>query len=485
MSDFLSRLVQHTRGETATVRPVFHAATAPDPGAMAWDEQVTAREAPPLARSPRARHVPLLAAMAPAAVVPPAPAESSLRPTEAVAAMPLPSDEPERWRTPESPNESALPEVFAALRNEPGRTPHGAHFAVSQAIAAMPLAEVNSRRPSSPPPPSAAARVDAVEQAVPPVPACLATSSLPPARRPEPRRPADCAPDVQDIAAAPSNPQPSSSAPLAQPAAKENGIASAVAQASARRASVPPFTRARLAKPQRTADPAPDTQAIAAAPSSPESSLCPLLAQPAARENGIDPAVPQAPARPVSAPSFTRARLAKPQRTADPAPDTQAIAAAPSNPESSSSAPLAQPAARDNGIDPAIAQASARRASAPTSLPPARPPELWRSAEPLPSAQPIALAIMADKALPSVNALAPARQTSNSETLALAAPRRPAREPEARLQEHSTTVEVSIGRIEVRLPTRPRSAADRAPPPRRATVGLAEYLSNREAGKTR
>ncbi|RYZ03502.1 MAG: hypothetical protein EOO73_27590 [Myxococcales bacterium] len=53
MSDFLSRLVQRTRGEAATLRPVSHAVTAPDPGRAAWDEQSTAREAPPLARPPQ------------------------------------------------------------------------------------------------------------------------------------------------------------------------------------------------------------------------------------------------------------------------------------------------------------------------------------------------------------------------------------------------------------------------------------------------
>lgn len=52
MSDFLSRLVQRTRGEAATLRPVSHAVTAPDPGRAAWDEQSAAGEAPPLARPP-------------------------------------------------------------------------------------------------------------------------------------------------------------------------------------------------------------------------------------------------------------------------------------------------------------------------------------------------------------------------------------------------------------------------------------------------
>ena len=39
MSGYLSRLVQHTRGESAIVRPVMPAVTAPDPGAAAWDAQ--------------------------------------------------------------------------------------------------------------------------------------------------------------------------------------------------------------------------------------------------------------------------------------------------------------------------------------------------------------------------------------------------------------------------------------------------------------
>lgn len=59
MSDFLSRLVQRTRGEAATVRPVSVAVTAPDIGAAAWDERVIEHEAP-LALSSRAPSPPLL-----------------------------------------------------------------------------------------------------------------------------------------------------------------------------------------------------------------------------------------------------------------------------------------------------------------------------------------------------------------------------------------------------------------------------------------
>lgn len=422
MSDFLSRLVQHSRGEAATVRPVSHAVTAPDPGGMAWDERVTEREAPPLARSPRALYVPwLVHAKATAPMAPPAPPESSLQPAEAIAAAPLPSDEPERWRTPESPSDDpASPEMFAALRNEPDRTPQGAHF-----TAAMPPTEASSRRSSSTALASAAARaVGTAEPAIPSVSASLASSSLPPAWRTEPQSSADPARDIQAIAATPSNRLPPASPPLAPPAARANGVG--------------------------------------------------------------EPAIPQARARLASTPTFAPPRPSKPQRSADRAPDMQAIAAMPSSPRPPSNAPLAPRAPRESGIDPARDHASARPASAPGFLPPIRPPELWRSADSAPSAQAIALATVADKAPPSVSALAPAGRMPNSEALAPAAAlRRPAREPEARLQEHSTTVEVSIGRIEVRLPPRPRSAADRAPPPRRAAVGLAEYLSNREAGKTR
>jgi hypothetical protein len=52
------------------------------------------------------------------------------------------------------------------------------------------------------------------------------------------------------------------------------------------------------------------------------------------------------------------------------------------------------------------------------------------------------------------------------------------------VHETSTTVEVSIGRIEVRLPPRTRSAAEPAPAaPRRPAVGLDEYLRARDGGK--
>src|SRR5262245_1534103 len=49
MSHFLSRLVQRTRGDLATLRPVMHAVTGPDPDGVAWDERMIERDAPPLA----------------------------------------------------------------------------------------------------------------------------------------------------------------------------------------------------------------------------------------------------------------------------------------------------------------------------------------------------------------------------------------------------------------------------------------------------
>jgi hypothetical protein len=58
MSHFLARLVQRTRGETSTVRPVLPAVTAPDPTAAAWDEQLVVREAAPLVAPQIARSDP-------------------------------------------------------------------------------------------------------------------------------------------------------------------------------------------------------------------------------------------------------------------------------------------------------------------------------------------------------------------------------------------------------------------------------------------
>lgn len=57
--------------------------------------------------------------------------------------------------------------------------------------------------------------------------------------------------------------------------------------------------------------------------------------------------------------------------------------------------------------------------------------------------------------------------------------------PPGLVRETATTVEVSIGRIEVRLPPRPPASAGTPPAsPRRPVIGLAEYLRARDTGKT-
>lgn len=56
MSHFLTRIVQRTFGEVATVRPVAPPVTAPDAAAPAWDERVTAREAPLLVSAHHSLH---------------------------------------------------------------------------------------------------------------------------------------------------------------------------------------------------------------------------------------------------------------------------------------------------------------------------------------------------------------------------------------------------------------------------------------------
>lgn len=65
MSHFLSRLVQHTLGEAATVRPAVPVVTAPDTTMAVWDERVIARDAPPLAAAAPSARTPLAAHAAP------------------------------------------------------------------------------------------------------------------------------------------------------------------------------------------------------------------------------------------------------------------------------------------------------------------------------------------------------------------------------------------------------------------------------------
>lgn len=388
MSDFLSRLVQRTRGEAATVRPVGPAVTAPDLGAAAWDEQVIVREAP-LAVSLRAPiALPAPPVIQRATAGPPVLARAAAESVPAAMGI---------------PGEVARADESAVERNEPVS-------AAPQGPASPPPV------PATPGPPLAAAaivRTSSSHQERGQQPQLAEAGTEGPAGRiaitapaPEPGDPFSLV-DVRELHV-PATPPPAGSLQLlAAPAAR-----SPAALAPARAADA------------RTIDVAVD------APTPSPAHTAVTLARPA-------------PSPPVTA--LRDALSAAPARTAT----AHAEAARLHQAAADATAARARPAAADAGAAPA---------------------------------HPAVTDGVSVRLLPPLARAEPRRNVAP-----LSPGRTPLRDDVAPVHEYSTTVEVSIGRIEVRLPPQPRpaAAAEPLPAPRHAAVSLADYLRGRDAGKTR
>jgi hypothetical protein len=361
MSDFLSRLVQRTRGEVATVRPVGHAVTAPDPGAGAWDEQVIVRE-PPLVRSSRAAAAP----------------------------------------TPVIQRVAVAPPILA--RKATIAAPQASSAAEAAARAADRTGGVEDRHWTSAASPATAA----------------------------PHRLGERAVEEDEAVAAP--PSPSSRDDHGERSRRDEDAHGEIAAPAAR----------SVAPADRLASPAPRARMV-----EPEEHLLSVSALVAAREDR-DPDEPLS-ATVARAPAAGRAPA---PRGAAPSPSSRATAeiAAPIPPASRAEASAA--AVAMDGSEPAPSARSAGAlalARAALAQPTLARAGAWRADAPTPTRR----AVIADDA--------------------------------SAVHEHNTTVEVSIGRIEVRLPQppRPRQAGEPATAPRRAAVSLAEYLRDRDAGKPR
>lgn len=391
MSHFLSRLVQRTRGEVATVRPASHAVTAPDPGATAWDEQVMVRETPPLAQSAHtARLDP-----------PPSPAGVSSR--EATVR----GDAVDAWVAP--PNPAAEPELVAPDR----RPTENAERAVirESSTNAFDGERTTSARPG------AALLVD----------------------------PAGEAPPFREVMVASSRSPASDGEPLVPPA----------------------ITAPQLpAPPERPAPPAPIAGFVHGAPVL-RRAVSTTGPRGVAVEASVPPAAPTRPAGPAGdvVPQTAHAQVvARERMSALPHPAGDAIDVARSSPAQGPIATVAPLRERSGETQ--------RAGAGSTVIAPALPAP--------PGGRTVAQA--GQLAAP----LLPARKGGAAAEVSVrdGAARRaqPSREPAVR--EAATTVEVSIGRIEIRLPQPPRAAArDAVSSPRRAVVGLAEYLRARDTGK--
>jgi hypothetical protein len=240
MSDFLTRLVQRTRGEAAVVRPVSHAVTSPDPTGAAWDEQIAVREAPPLARAPHAALPPLQVPVAAVAVAPSVPAPLSRpdphreleRASEVQVASIAASDaapaiaDSASSQTAASP--LALETLAASLPSAAPRVTVPQPTVASQTVArqtdprqtvALPLTPAVRTPPAAPAAPLVPARESKTHSLAESIAARLPSVAAPPSPRP-PSTPVALAPaqPAQALAAEPA-PTPARPAPLAAAAA--------------------------------------------------------------------------------------------------------------------------------------------------------------------------------------------------------------------------------------------------------------------------
>ncbi|WP_438001714.1 hypothetical protein WMF26_20455 [Sorangium sp. So ce185] len=357
MSGYLSRLVQHTRGERAVVRPFTPAITAPDPGAEAWDDRTAhAAVADPAGRATDE------ATGAPSAL-PLHPAARGPAPRAAAAAAP-------GARSFEEPTALAAP-VDAV-----GRASDGAERA-EEAMPPGPRAPASGLLGSGALPPASAAPA-AIEPAAP---GGRATDEAPAGREP-------------------------AAAPLAKPAPRGDRLA---APPPAEGRAAPPPGEGRLA-PQR--EPRAAGQALA------------------------DIAVEAPP----------------PGATGEPGAGTW-----------SSVAPIDAEALLDRR--PAARRTRAGRAWSADGRPLARP------------------APWAGERGPDGERATPGARTGDGEAPgAHGRPSPPPGPPAAEASGAGPTVEVSIGRIEVRVAPAPRAAPRSAAAPPRPVVDLGEYLRRREQG---